>query len=251
MSSEIISKKDGILKKLIQEVLMTNNRFINYTTNDKFLYSSIIFSILKTIEDNKILFKNLIYLNKLSKIGRFSLSYTDKIFNYLENEKNNKKLTKLLSNPICIEYDDNKHIDQNSLDLLIKEFNIEISSLQFLFDKLSMSLIPIPNNILSTETYTTCYKDICLLDNKMNSEIDCDLVQTSVKKLVWVGGEDKNLYVSWCFDLTELLILLITTKINPYTNKKFKKDIRRSLTEKYENEISYCQRYVEWKNDHK
>ena len=88
----------SFLKKISDEFKLINN----ITIGVNFIYT-----ILITNNDTDILYKNLVYLNRFSKIGMFSLSYQYNIVNYL-NSNNDDNLILLLLNPISIEYDNNE-----------------------------------------------------------------------------------------------------------------------------------------------
>ena len=90
-----------------------------------------------------------------------------------------------------------------------------------------------PLKILNTEEHGSCYKDVCILRKEENAEVG-----GNESPLIWV--EDKNdnatLQSVWCFFLPNLLLLFLTTNINPYTGQEFSKNIVEEILNKYKYE---------------
>uniref|UniRef100_A0A6C0AF06 Uncharacterized protein n=1 Tax=viral metagenome TaxID=1070528 RepID=A0A6C0AF06_9ZZZZ len=223
ISENLMPKHEKLLKKMISELL--SNKYVD-----------IVYNIFNTL-DNHIIFKNLVFMNTCSKIGKFALTYNKLLNEYLTKNKLNK-LRNLLSDPKTIEYDSNEFLTDSQKEKINQEINTEISATNLLFEKILFMNDPIPRHIFS-KGFQECKNDICLLDNEKNN-----LVLDPNKKFIWLSEKISEINYGWCFKIEELLIILNTSKINPYTSKKFSKEVIDPIKLKYRLEYLLCKKYV-------
>lgn len=214
-------KHEKLLKKMICELLSNT-------------YVDIVYNIFNTL-DNHIIFKNLVFMNTCSKIGKFALTYNKLLNEYLTKNKLNK-LKILLSDPKTIEYDSNEFLTEFQKEKINQEINTEISATNLLFEKILFMNDPIPKHIFS-KGFQECKNDICY--NEKNN-----LVLDPNKKFIWLSEKISEINYGWCFKIEELLIILNTSKINPYTGKKFPKEVIDPIKLKYRLEYLLCKKYV-------
>lgn len=230
-----INKHLIVWGKLVSELLETQRCFYVFPEiNFIWARDNILDSITHLGLTPNIIFKNMVYMNRKSKVGRFALTYSNKLSNIINN-MDKKELNIFLSNPITPEYDNNELLDINELSLVTKQINKEMITMNNLIDIVSR-LDVIPRTILGTEIHEKCNKDVCVYSNS-----DSVFISSSIDSLVWITDYP----TAMCFSLPELIIRISTDDINPYTNKKFTPVIVDKIKLQYNLEFKLVRKYFE------
>lgn len=179
-----------IVEKIVNELIDTEDK------------KNLISSFLLNIKNTDTFYKNIIFMNKGSNIGKFAISYRKNLYDSL-NTMNIDKLHKTME---CITNLDktNKHYSRFK-----KEYDEEMIKTIHLIKSLEYK-DNLPSQIFIPET--TC---------------------------VWVSYETKSNKYSYCFDLIFLLFLLKNNRHNPYTKQLFSDSFKKDMEEKYEYELYY------------
>lgn len=213
-SIDLLSRKTLVIKKILGELDVKPE----------------IKGILLEVPMDKLV-KNIVFLNKKSNIGKFAMMYSLRL-----NSLNGKKLKKFLLNPYSEEFDDNHFLnkeDKEHFDQLIKSEEVII---EFLIEKLSLDFgNKIPDKIMDLD-YKKCQSDVCMVYQE-------ELI--TPKNYVWISGIDNYLDKLWCFRINELILIILTDKINPYTNKPFKNKTVNKILNMYRREVLLCKRFLE------
>ena len=206
-------KKKIILLKLIKEI-------ISFENNEDYIFAKKnISEILYELETDKV-FKNLIYMSK-NKISSFAFTYSKNFHKFIK-EQNIEKLKNLLNNASTPEYDNNKYLTNNFIKRKNTEINEEILALNFAFDEI----------LLNSNLNSINFEDVL---HKCKNELNI-----FNESLVWI--DSNNSYM--CFELADLLILISTTNINPYTNELFSNSEKEQIVLKYKYELLLIKKYL-------
>lgn len=222
----IITQKEKTILDLISDYIKSQYNFNKHEFN---FAKNIIFKTLNNIKEEKLI-KNLLYLNKNSKIGKFALSYSDNLIKYVKN-KDSENLKKLLEKPKTKEFDSNEYLTGDLLERKNKEFETQMLTLNLFYDQ---TLHENKTDIVK------CEKDVCFLETNCKNPI---LEPNS--NFIWCPNHESNANSAHCFKLPDLLILMLTTNINPYTNEEFSKNIKKSTLKKYRYECALIKKYLE------
>ena len=223
--TKIITQKEQTILNLISNYIITQ---YNFSKDELDFAKTIIFKVLNKINDEKLI-KNLLYLNKNSKIGKFALTYSDKLIEYIKN-KDEKKLIKLLEKAKTNEYDSNEYLIGDFLERKNREFDTQMLTFNLFYDQI------LHENITNI---SKCEKDVCILETNCKNPI---LEPNS--NFIWCPNVKNNAGSAHCFKLSDLLILMLTTNINPYTSEEFPKNIKNSTLKKYEYECALIKKYL-------
>ena len=170
--------------------------------------------------DTEIIFKNLILLNNCTKIGKFALTYKDKLHKYID-ENNYTNIKKLFSKHSTPEYDNNEFLNDNFIKLKDELIQEQLQILHLLFDNHKFGI---------NATFESCQNEICLFYGKNNN--NSSVVNFNINES------------EWCFSLPKLLIIILTDNINPYTGKKIPNNIKNNILNEYKFESLLIQKYL-------
>jgi hypothetical protein len=166
---------------------------------------------------------------------------------------------------------ESSELTDDSFDLSIEQKNqihsllrIEMLTINLLLDYVHKMEI-VPKEILTTDLYHSCYKEICISKisgNQILSEEKISPFFTLIPRTLFLSatvyGESQSATkvemiktslptkYRWCFDLLELISILSTTKINPYTHSIFEESLLKQLNERYDLEIKMYRRFLKW-----
>lgn len=218
-SNKIILCWGNLIKTYLE---LYNNITESNINNALAIILDIIFQLENNIDN---IYKSLIYINKGSKLGQFSLIYQKNIEEAIINN-NWDNLKELILQPFTPEYDNNTLLNQDELNEINNQFKIEKLSLNYYTTNYNINL-----------TYSQCIEDICIYMNPEKEIIDSKIYN------IWIIQKLENLTISWCFRLIELLNLIYLNKNNPYTNNKFENIIIQMIKSRYATQLKLIQIY--------
>lgn len=243
MSISIIPKIELIWKKLISELILTQNEHHHISTEESVWIVQNILAIVPILNP-EILYKNLVYLNRKSTLGRFALNYSAALLAIIKN-KDSEELKFFFEDAFTPEYDDNPYLTKEELSTIKSKLQSEMLTYNHLSDRIFREDY-IPETIFKSEIHNKCSKEICLyshglVENSENNFIYLD----SRAEPIWVSQIIDKSTQAFCFDLIELLIIILNNDVNPYTGKVFHENIRQKLFEKYKIEFKLLRRYFD------
>lgn len=171
-------------------------------------------------------FLALIYMNKCSKIGKFAMVFQYQLLEYTNNN-DLENLRLLFENPFTPEYDDNPLLNSVETEAINKQILLEKMALNNYFDNQQ-------NNV----PYGSCLNDVCLFINPNN-----EMVENLEDYNVWVAQKGDNTISSYCFKLPNLLNIVYTNGINPYTGTHFQPQTIATLHERYSTQLKFIEIY--------
>lgn len=221
-----------ILSKTVQELLPINGDDLSFA-------KKYIVEYLLEIKDypNDIMYKNILYMNACNKIGKFAMTYRNKLLKSIYS-RNRNKLQEIINSCETDEYDNNHYLTGKYLNRKNNELQEEITALIYLFDKYN-HVQKLPSKLYNENIERKCKEDICLINNSNTNPI-----VENENTFVWVPHRDKILNVAHCFKIPELLLYLIENRINPYTRLPFDEDLKESILKKYEYEAILMKIYT-------
>lgn len=243
MSISIIPKIEIIWRKIISELISTQNEY-HYISKDESLWIIQNILALVPIIDPDILYKNLVYLNRKSTLGRFALNYSDDLLTIIK-KKDFEELKIFFENPFTSEYDDNYYLTEEELSTIELKLQSEMLTYNHLSDKISREDY-IPETILKSDIHNKCSKEICLYNHGLieNSEDYFIYLDPRIEP-IWISQIIDKSTQAFCFELIELLTIIENNDVNPYTDQVFPQNIRLKLFEKYKIEFKLLKRYFD------
>lgn len=198
--------------QLSSEILSMN--FPNY----EFEHISILINIFMGLTPDKFI-KNLLYLNKCSRIGYFARIFTDKFIKYI-SQKNVNKLRQLMENPKTPEYDSNNYLSEELLKELREYMDQEITTVNNKIDEYMLSENN-RQNILNSCNYYDCVGKIC---SELSGKI---VICENFVSYLFVIFQDDDLFYREILDLWDAIYLCRKE------DERIPKNIRSQILHKY------------------
>jgi hypothetical protein len=217
-------KRERVFLQIIDEILFS----LSLTERDRDFARKALFTIfIDMIEDGNLdkVLKNILYMHKEGCIGQFALFYRNKLLKYIKS-RDEKKLQTLIELAYTPEYDDNNFFDEDDIIFTDDMMNREILSLNLAIDT------ALYNSSISSILFyiPTCREEVCQTTH-MNGKIN---------NLLFLKDEINTM----CFPLSTLLFILLTNRINPYTNEKWSDKETEEILSSYPYETKLIKRRI-------
>jgi len=185
-----------------------------------------------------LVFKNLVYINAQSPIGRLAITYHQQLLKAIQS-RDKPALTILLKAGVSREYDDNPYLPKDIKQQLDEQTKEEMAALDLLMTQAVTGSVPPeaerPTALTATSfepllhgaAHQRCHQEVCLTTDS----------KAGVPANVWVGCNEDTTVTAWCFNLPELLLLLLREQPNPYTGRPFPRVAMATLYTQYPTEL--------------
>lgn len=236
--------------RFVRELLQRQAMYSNLDEEDIDYGAPIILDTFGKLEP-EVLYKDVAYLDACSKIGRFALTFRDRLANALKS-RNEDELRTLLTEAATPEYDDNKWLSDYDRSLILATLENEMVTYNALLDRVGR-LNVVPQTILGSSEHCKCREEVCVWQLPADSVAAGSstdrvlMLDQTQDPVVWVADREGEqfIYHAWCFKLPDLLKLIMLNVANPYTKEKFSPHVVLALWQKYNLECRLVTRYLE------
>jgi hypothetical protein len=250
MTTRVYSTLPVAWSRLITELLQSQAKYVDLSPKDVTWGVEAILEILSQ-QKPEIVYKDLVYMNRESKIGRFALNFSDRLIASIKSQ-DSKSLSALLTKASTPEYDDNPHLTAVHYGEFAQSLAIETVAMNALMEKVAAMKV-LPEAILNTEKHSQCKEEVCVWSmpaDGIAASTAHDKVlflDRTTDPMVWVADTAgmQYVYTAWCFKLSDLILILATDGLNPYTKKPFPGSVSLSLKVRYHVELVLVRRYLE------
>lgn len=256
--AQIIPPNEAAIDILIRDLINTSCDYKYDNEDAKWTHKALKTLINSDEISAETLYRGLALLNRNSLCGRFALTFNELFYNAVVN----RDIQNILIKSPFPEAEDNSQLTDKQREFLKQSLQLEMLSINLVLDYVS-KMEELPQTILRSDLYRNCFKEICISniineDKKhANAEIISEekispflslipktiFVSTSVKIKENHSNQTPTKY-TWCFGILELIAILATTKINPYTREYFDDDLLNRLTQTYDLEIKMYRRFL-------
>jgi hypothetical protein len=234
--------------KLIDEIILTQCDLTTASKEDLDWLKSNLVTIITTLNDNDSegIYTFLVLANRRSGCGQFAFTFNRKLakiamsrsyvdlLNLINKSQNEDVIPECVSNSLLT-------LEQKQIILnhLKKEMLILNMTMDILLT--SENTTKIKDKILGGDQHVQCFGSIC--DHESNYAVSVD----PMPSLVMVPSRDINdpFTTIYTFPLIQLINLIITDSINPYTNFKFNDETVKMIKNKYQIEIAMIKYFVQ------
>lgn len=233
--------------QLINELLQRLPSGHNLSDEDIKWASGVIADILTEIKSARIVYKDLVFMNQGSKIGRFALTFHERLVDGIKI-RDESSIRKLLQQGETPEFDDNPRLSNDDRLRYEAHLNIEMNTFTLLIRRLSYNPNMLTSGpILESESHNTCKKDVCFakLPNDQKTDDKLLMLDLTANPPVYVADQVGVTYQAMCFSLPDLIVGTVTEGINPYTEKPFSKTLIDLVATRYSTERNLVIRYLE------
>ncbi len=239
-----------VWSRLIRELLQRSASYTDLNTDDVAWGTDAITAILPSLKAET-LYKDLVYMNTGSKIGKFALIFGDKVAVAIKKRSTTDLETVLLAGT-SPEFDDNKWLPGDEYNRYMDQLSREMVTLNALVDRVTR-LTVLPPVLLDSPEYTKCREDVCVWQLPPDGVVSGAardrvlLLDKEPDPMVWVADQagTQEAYHAWCFKLPDLIKILMLDLDNPYTGVPFSARIVAALKQRYHVECLLVRRYLE------
>ncbi|CAH6418756.1 Hypothetical protein POVN_LOCUS477 [uncultured virus] len=250
MSTRVLSPLPLAWNRLVSELLHRQATYSDLDLDDIDYGTQVIVEAMGAL-DPEHLYKNLVYLDAASRIGRFAMSYRDQLTKAIR-ARDAKAVAEVLAAASSLEYDDNPYLTGTDKLNTQRELKKEMIAFNALIDQVTR-LKEVPQKLLTSDTYKKCREDVCVWYMPPDgvaagsSRDRVLLLDKSADSMVWVADQSGTqiAYTAWCFKLPELIKIIVADGNNPYTGRPFTARVSNMLRARYSLESLLVRRYLE------
>lgn len=177
------------------------------------------------------LYRGLVLANRESSLGKLALVFNTQLYTAAA-ATDSAMLRKTLEDPPFPEGESNPYLSDTTRKSIEKTLRGEMQTLNLLVETESRRSGPIPTQLINSCKHEDCHRDVCISPLVGAKLVDTELISWP-RYVIHVPDRPGSATVVGCFNLLDLLHLLITDEPNPYTNKPFTLATRKQLEEKF------------------
>ena len=224
-----------LLKILIKDILISNKCYYTLSVDQEEFELSVLYDVIIGLKPETF-YKVLVLLDRSNPIGKFALYYNHIVHDAVV-EKDVGKLKTIFKNP-TYEGDKKEFLSAEAYNHFQKIFQMEMNSMNYLIDKTYRTL-QIPKSILYSNTAQDCKMDICIKEDPERSDF-----VTKNAVMVWaMEVNNNNIYTKYCFTLPNLLNLILTRQVNPYTRMPFNAHTINNIKRNFPHQLELVEIY--------
>lgn len=236
----------SVWSQLITELLATQTQYVALSDDQVRWGKQHILTTLSKLTPTKI-YKNLIYMNRRSKIGKFALVYAHHLTRSII-DGDESRLCSLIADVTTPEYDANPRLTNQELADIASQLNTEMITMNALVDTVSR-MASVPSVLLGDTVHEKCSQDVCLyaVESPNLRNTPNPMVDRTLDPMVWVtdSSDSSDIHFAWCYRLPELIGIIVCNGNNTYTGEPFSAKTCDMVSRRYVTEFKLMRCYFD------
>jgi hypothetical protein len=234
MSVEGISRTFLVWHQLVKETLATHSEYYKYPDeNVTWAIENWLAFTQANLKEPTIIYRGLILANRNKLLGKFSLTFNTQLSESILKMKPGR-FNDALKDAFLPEVEHNTLFPEEERQNLLAELRREMMSLNYVINQ-AISMETPPESLIASDLEEKSFHEVCI-SGLLGSEVKVDdfrLSSLPPTVMVFENLENSTASYIWCFNLLELMRLVVEDAPNPHTGMKISKATRKQLAEKF------------------